>query len=533
MTNYTADFENSKAFFIIGSNTLEQHPIIAYKVRKVVREKGAKLVIADPREVPLTKIADIHLKIKPGSNIAILNGLMKVILDEDLWDKAYVQERTEGFDELKAMLDKVTPTWVEEITGVSWQQVQEAARMIAVNKPCALLYCMGITQHMTGHQNVLSCANLQMLLGNVGVPGGGVNPLRGQNNVQGACDMGGLPNVFTGYQVVINADIRKKFEQAWGVEALPGNVGLTVTEIVGGAGEKIKGLYVVGENPMVSDPDLNHVKESLGKLDILVVQDMFLTETAQLADVVLPAASFAEKDGTFTNTGRRVQRVRKAINAPGQARADWEIVCDLATRMGYPMQYAHPSDIMDEIASVTPIYGGISYDRIEEEGIQWPCPTKDHPGTKILHVGKFSRGLGKFSAVEYLPPSEQPDQEYPLIFTTGRSLFQYHTGSMTRRSAGMNTLAPAATVEIHPEDANRYGIQHGDQVKVSSRRGQVVAQASVGEKPLLGPPIPGVVFMTFHYGEASANFLTSPKIDPIAKIPEYKACAVKVEKVAA
>ncbi|GAK57391.1 molybdopterin oxidoreductase [Candidatus Vecturithrix granuli] len=532
MTNYTADFENSKAFFIIGSNTLEQHPIIAYKVRKVVREKGAKLVIVDPREVPLAKIADMHLKIKPGSNIAILNGLMKVILDEDLWDKAYVQERTEGFDELKAMLDKVTPAWVEEITGVSWQQVQEAARMIAVNKPCALIYCMGITQHITGHQNVLSCANLQMLLGNVGVPGGGVNPLRGQNNVQGACDMGGLPNVFTGYQVVINADIRKKFEQAWGVEALPANVGLTVTEMVGGAGKKIKGLYVVGENPMVSDPDLNHVKDSLEKLDILVVQDMFLTETAQLADVVLPAASFAEKDGTFSNTERRVQRVRKAIDPPGQARSDWEIVCDLATRMGYPMHYAHPSDIMDEIASVTPSYAGISYDRLEKDGIQWPCPTKDHPGTKILHVGKFSRGLGKFSAVEYLPPSEQPDQEYPLIFTTGRSLFQYHTGTMTRRSAGINTLAPEATVEIHPEDANKYGIADGDKVKVSSRRGQVVAQASVGQKPLVGSPIPGVVFMTFHYAEASANFLTSPKVDPIAKIPEFKACAVKVEKFA-
>lgn len=532
MTNYTGDFEQSNAFFIIGSNTLEQHPIIGYKIRKVMREKGAKLVVADPREVPLTRIADIHLKIKPGSNIAILNGLMKVILDEDLWDKEYVQERTEGFEDLKAMLDKVAPEWVAEITGVPWEQVQEAARMIAVNKPCALMYAMGITQHITGHQNVLSCANLQMLIGNVGVHGGGVNPLRGQNNVQGACDMGGLPNVYTGYQKVIDENIREKMAKAWGVESLPGNIGLTVTEMIGGAGEKVKGLYVVGENPMVSDPDLNHVKDNLGKLDILVVQDMFLTETAALADVVFPAVSFVEKDGTFTNTGRRVQRVRKAIEPIGQARADWEIVCDLAARMGYQMHYAHPSDIQDEIASVTPIYGGISYDRIEEEGLQWPCLTKDHPGTEILHVGKFSRGLGKFHAVEYLPPSEQPDSDYPLIFTTGRNLFHYHTGSMTRRSQGINTLVSEATVEMHPEDANRYGIADGDNVKVSSRRGAVTAKAAVGDKPLLGPPMPGVVFMTFHFAEASANFLTSPKIDPIAKIPELKACAVKVEKAA-
>ena len=528
MTNYTKDFEHSKCFFIIGSNTTEQHPIVGIKIREMVREKGAKLIVADPREIPLTRIADIHLKIKPGSNIAILNGLMKVILDEDLWNKEYVETRTEGFDDLKAMLDKVTPEWVEEITGVSYPEVRQAARMIAENSPAALLYAMGITQHMTGHQNVLSCANLQMLLGNVGVHGGGVNPLRGQNNVQGACDMGGLPNVYSGYQKVIDENIRGKMAKAWGVESLPGNVGLTVTEMTGG---KVKGLYVVGENPMVSDPHLNHVKKNLEGLDILVVQDLFLTETAQIADVVLPAVSFAEKDGTFTNTGRRVQRVRKAIEPIGDSKTDWEIVCDLATRMGYEMKYKSASDIFDEIAEVTPIYGGISYERIEEEGLQWPCPTPDHPGTEILHVGRFSRGLGKFHAVEYLPPSEQPDDDFPLILTTGRSLFHYHTGSMTRRSYGLNTLRPEATVEMHQEDASRYGIADGDSVKVSSRRGEVVAKAVVGEQPMLGPPIPGVSFMTFHFGEASANFLTSPKVDPIAKIPELKACAVKVEKI--
>ena len=532
MTNYTQDFEHSKAFFIIGSNTLEQHPIIGIKVRKVVRENGAKLVIADPREVPLTKIADVHLKIKPGSNIAILNGLMKVILDEDLWDREYVETRTEGFEEFKKMIDEVTPEWVEDITGVPYEEVQKAARILAQNSPCALLYAMGITQHMTGHQNVLSCANLQMLLGNVGVSGGGVNPLRGQNNVQGACDMGGLPNVFTGYQKVIDENVRKKFEDAWGVESLPGNIGLTVTEMMGGAGENVKGMYIIGENPMVSDPDTNHVRKQIEKFDILVVQDIFLTETAELADVVLPAVSFAEKDGTFTNTGRRVQRVRKAIDPIGDAHPDWQIICDLATKMGYKMAYDSPSEIMEEIVGVTPIYGGIRYERIEDEGLQWPCPTIDHPGTEILHVGRFSRGLGRFHVVEYLPPSEQPDDEYPLIFTTGRSLFHYHTGSMTRRAAGINKLAPEATVEIHQEDASKYRISDGDSVKVSSRRGEVIAKAVVGDKPLLGPPIPGVVFMTFHFGEASANFLTSPKIDPIAKIPELKACAVKIEKVA-
>jgi len=528
MTNYTQDFEHSKAFFIIGSNTLEQHPIIGIKVRKVIREQGAKLVVADPREIPLARIADVHLKIKPGSNIAILNGLMKVILDENLWDHEYVKTRTEGFDELKAMLDQVTPEWVEDITGVPYTEVQKAARIIATNSPCALMYAMGITQHLTGHQNVLSCANLQMLLGNVGIPGGGVNPLRGQNNVQGACDMGGLPNVFTGYQKVVDENIRQKMADAWGVDSLPGKVGLTVTEMTGG---KVKGLYVIGENPMVSDPHLNHVKESLNGLDFLVVQDIFLTETAQMADVVLPAVSFAEKDGTFTNTGRRVQRVRKAIEPIGQSRPDWEIACDLASRMGYDMHYADASAVFDEIARVTPIYGGISYARIEKEGLQWPCLTPDHPGTDILHVGRFSRGLGRFHAVEYLPPSEQPDDEYPFIFTTGRSLFHYHTGSMTRRAHGLNTLRPEATVELHPDDASKYGITDGDSVKVSSRRGAVTAKAQVGEKPLLGPPIPGVVFMNFHFAEASANFLTSPKLDPIAKIPELKACAVKIERL--
>ena len=408
--------------------------------------------------------------------------------------------------------------------------MQKAARIIATNSPCALLYAMGITQHMTGHQNVLSCANLQMLLGNVGVHGGGVNPLRGQNNVQGACDMGGLPNVFTGYQTVVDENIRQKMADAWGVESLPGKVGLTVTEMTGGM---VKGLYVIGENPMVSDPDINHVKKSLEALDMLVVQDIFLTETAQIADVVLPAVSFAEKDGTLTNTGRRVQRIRKAIEPIGQSRADWEIVCDLAARMGYEMSYKNTSEIFDEIASLTPIYAGISYERIEEEGLQWPCPSPDHPGTEILHVGRFSRGLGRFHAVEYLPQSEQPDENYPLIFTTGRSLFHYHTGTMTRRAQGINTLRPEATVELHPEDASKYGIADGDNVKVSSRRGEVVAKALVGDKPLLGPPIPGVVFMNFHFGEASANFLTSPKLDPIAKIPELKACAVKIERIAA
>ncbi|MHB8946180.1 MAG: molybdopterin oxidoreductase family protein, partial [Bacillota bacterium] len=409
----------------------------------------------------------------------------------------------------------------------------EAARTYARSGGSAIIYSMGITQHTTGTDNVQTVANLAMLTGNIGRPGTGVNPLRGQNNVQGACDVGALPNVFPGYQAVTNADARAKFEKAWAAK-LSDKPGLTVTEVINAAvrGE-IKGLYVMGENPMVSDPDLNHVREALGDLDLLVVQDIFLTETAKLADIVLPSTSFAEKDGTFTNTERRVQLVAKALEAPGEARADWVILNDLARRMGLGWDYRSVAQIMDEVADLTPIYAGVRWGRLVEggdahdKGLQWPVPSNDHPGTPILHTQKFSRGLGQFAAIDYLPAAEETDAQYPLVLSTGRMLFHYHTGTMTRRSKGLNWIRPEGYIEINPETATHYGIVDRDWVKVTSRRGTVVTRARVSE--ITGPR---VVFMPFHFAEAAANVLTNPAVDPRAKIPEYKVAAVKIERAA-
>lgn len=537
MTNSIDDItRQAKSIFIIGSNTTEQHPVIGIKIRRAVRE-GVKLVIADPRTIDIASYATMHLRHRPGTDIALLNGLMHVIIAEDLWDKEFVARRTEGFEEVKAVVEKYDPEWAAEITGLSADEIREAARILGTNKPGALLYAMGITQHTMGHQNVLACANLQMLLGNLGIPGGGVNPLRGQNNVQGACDMGALPNVFPGYQSVADDSIRAKFEKGWGV-TLSGQPGLTVTEIINGAETgRIKGMYIVGENPMMSDPDINHVEKCLKSLEFLVVQDIFLNETAQLADVVLPGVSYAEKEGTFTNTERRVQLIRQAIEPLGHSRADWEIVCQLARRMtgGKPSDpsaryggwdYTDPSAVMEELAALTPIYGGIAHLRLERKGLQWPCPDKDHPGTPILHVGKFSRGLGRFNAVEHLPPDELPDEDYPLVLTTGRVIYHWHGGTLTRRSQGLDAICPEALVEISPEDAAALGVADGELVRVTSRRGELVAKAEVVDRPRSG-----VVFMTFHFAEAAANLLTNPALDPMAKIPEYKVCAVRVESL--
>ncbi len=533
MTNSIDDItQQAEGFFVIGSNTTEQHPVIGMAIRQAVKRRGAKLIVADPRRIPLADFATIHLRHRPGSDIALLNSLMNVIISEELYDKTFVAERTEGFEDLKAKVSRYTPEMAAEITGVPSEQVREAARLLAGCKPAALLYAMGITQHTTGHQNVMSCANLQMLLGNMGVPGGGVNPLRGQSNVQGACDMGGLPNVYTGYQNVADDAARKKFEDAWGV-SLGNKPGLTVVEMLNKAEEgQIKAMYILGENPMLSDPDVNHVRRSLESLDFLVVQDIFLTETAELADVVLPGSSFVERTGTFTNTERRVQRVTPVIDPPGEARADWEILCDVAKRIqgqapdapyaGF--DYASPAEVMEEIAALTPSYGGIRHERLGSQGLQWPCPTVEHPGTPILHVGKFSRGLGRFMPADWLPPAEQPDEEYPLVLTTGRVLYHYHTGSLSRRAQGLAEHYPEGKVEVHPEDARRLGIAEGALVRVTSRRGSVTAKAEVTPRTQ-----PGLVFMTFHFAEAAANVLTIAALDPVAKIPEYKACAVRVE----
>jgi formate dehydrogenase alpha subunit len=528
MTNSLTEIANSEVLFLTGTNTTENHPIIAIKMKQAVMGGGAKLIVADPREIDMTRFAHIWLRHTPGTDVALINGLMHVIIEEGLYDKEYVQTRTEGFEDMREVLKRYTPAFVEGITGVPQEELRKAARLYAGAGRAAIFYAMGITQHVTGTDNVKSLANLAMLCGNVGIESGGVNPLRGQNNVQGACDLGALPNVFPAYQQTANAEARKKFEAAWKVSALQGTPGLTVTEMIPAAAKgDLKALYIMGENPMVSDPDLKHVEEALKNLAFLVVQDIFLTETAQLADVVLPAASFAEKDGTFTNTERRVQRVRKGVEPPGQARTDWEIIADIASRMGYEMRYRSAEEIFAEFTELTPSYAGISYKRLEREGgIQWPCPTPRHPGTPYLHKDKFVRGKGLFHAIEFIPPAELPDKDYPLLLTTGRVLYHYHTGSMTRRDDGLNFRYPEGHVEMHPVDAMEMGVEDGEKVRVTSRRGRIEMPVMVTSR---SPQ--GTVFIPFHFFEAAANRLTNPVLDPIGKIPEYKVCAVKVAKV--
>ena len=529
MTNSIPEFEaDTNCFLIIGSNTTEAHPLVASHVMKA-KERGAQIVVIDPRKTQIARLADLYLCPVPGADVAVINGLMNVIIEEGLADEAYIAERTEGYDEMKALVADYTPEKVEQISRIPAADLRTAARVYAGGKPAALLYTMGITQHTTGTDNVKSCANLAMLTGNVGVAGGGVNPLRGQNNVQGACDLGGLPNVYSGYQAVTVPAVKEKFEKAWGVTGLDDQVGLTVTEMIDAASDgRIRALYVMAENPMVSDPDLNHVRHCLEEVEFLVVQDIFMTETAKLADVVLPGASFAEKDGTFTGTDRRVQRVRKAIEPLGQSKADWEIVCELArTTKAGGFEFASAAEIMDEIAAVTPIYGGMSYDRLEKLGfLQWPCPEEKHPGTRYLHKGKFSRGLGHFHAIEYLEPAELPDRKYPYMLTTGRMMFHWHTGTMTRRSYKLDQEVPTAYVEMNPEDAKRIGVNGDRRVRVRSRRGEIQINVRITERIQ-----PGLIFIPFHFAEAAANTLTNAALDPIAKIPEYKVCAVQIQAV--
>ncbi len=463
-----------------------------------------------------------------GTDVAWINAMCNVIIKEHLFDREYIQQRTENFDELKEAVKDYTPVQAEKITSIPSELLIRAARLYAKTKKAMIVYSMGITQHTTGVDNVKSLANLAMLTGHVGFPSTGVNPLRGQNNVQGACDLGALPNVFSGYQNVDDGEVRDKFEKMWRVENLSAKPGLTVTEIFKKAREgKVKGLYIMGENPVISDPDSNHVREALQNLQLLVVQDIFLSDTAQYADVVLPAASFAEKDGTFTNTERRVQRIRKLIEPPGQARADWQIIPEIAKRCGYKeMDYSHPSQIADEIAKLTPIYGGISYDRLDPCGLQWPCPSKDHPGTVYLHKDRFAKGKGTFMPCVYIAPDELPDNEYNFALSTGRIYWHWHTGTMTRRTSTLDREVPRGYVEINPKDAEKLKIREGNRVKISSRRGQIETNVLVTEKVKEGS-----VFIPFHFREAAANVLTNPAVDPIAKIPEYKICAVKIEKM--
>jgi formate dehydrogenase major subunit/formate dehydrogenase alpha subunit len=536
--------EHAQAMLIIGSNTTEQHPVFGAKIRQAVLRRGAKLVVADPRKIDMTEFATLHVRQRPGSDVALLNGLMHIILEKGWEDRDFIAARTEGFEEFKATVMQYPPDTVTAITGVPVEPLYQAAEILAANKPMAVMWAMGITQHIVGVRNVMALANLQMLLGNLGVSGGGVNPLRGQNNVQGACDMGGLPNVFPGYQPVTDAKAREKFAAAWGLAkdegGLSDKAGMTVTEMIPAAGEgKIKALYILGEDPVMSDPNTRHIRECLEACEFIVLQEIFPSETSQYADVLLPGVSFAEKTGTFTNTERRVQMCRRAIEPQGEAREDWRITADLAKRMlaegGRQVEgsryagwgYGSTAEIMAEIAALTPSYAGVSHERLERgERLQWPVKSAEHPGTPILHVGQFPRGKGKFAPIDHIPPAELPDDDYPMILSTGRVLYHWHGGEMTRRAQGLMAVYGQALIEVNPGDAARLGLNGNRRVRVTSRRGSIEAEAWVTERV---PP--GMVYANFHFPEAAANELTIAALDPVSKIPEYKVCAVKVEAV--
>jgi formate dehydrogenase alpha subunit len=538
MTNSIDDIVDfAESIFVIGSNTTEQHPVIGNKIRQAVLQRGVKLIVVDPRKIDLTEFATLHLQLKSGTDVALLNGLMNIILQKGYEDKEFIAKKTENYDEFKTNILEYTPEIVSQISGVPVEQLYEAAEILGHSKPCALFWAMGITQHIVGVQNVRACANLQMMLGNVGVPGGGVNPLRGQNNVQGACDMGGLPNVYPGYQPVVNQKAKEKFESAWGTN-LSSEIGLTVTEMIPGIPEqKIKALYILGEDPILSDPDSNHVRHCLEELDFMVLQEIFPTETAYFADVLLPGVSFAEKTGTFTNTERRVQLVNQAIPPIIDAQWDWKITAEIAKRMmtvnnrsinldapyaGW--DYSSVDQIMAEIAALTPSYAGISFDRLQKgERLQWPVKSLEHSGTPILHKGQFARGMGLFAVTRHIPPYELPDEEYPFVLNTGRVLYHWHGGELTRRARGLLEVYGQSLVEINPEDAHKLGLGERSRIRVTSRRGQIEAEVWITDR------VPtGMVYANFHFPDVPTNALTISALDPVAKIPEYKICAVKI-----
>ncbi|MGL4669304.1 MAG: formate dehydrogenase subunit alpha [Methanobacteriaceae archaeon] len=530
MTNTIQDISESDCILVIGSNAIEQHPLIGRRIIQA-KEAGKKVIVFDPRYTPTAKLADLYVPFKSGGNIALINSLMNVIIEEGLEDKEFIEKRTKGYESVKEIVKNYSPEKMEAITEAPADLVREAAIMYAKADAAAILYSMGITQHTTGTDNVMSVSNLAMLTGNLGKRGAGVNPLRGQNNVQGACDMGALPVFYPGYQKVIEEDKGEKVSGIWGCGDLNCKPGLTVVEMMNAAHDgTVKGMYLMGENPMISDPDIKHVKESLENLDFFVVQDIFLTETAELADVILPATSWAEKDGTFTNTERRVQYVRKAIEPIGDSKPDWEIICEIAKRLGSDLfNFNSPQEVFEEVRTVTPQYAGMDQERLEKpEALHWPCPTEDHPGSPILHTEKFATpdGLGVFFPIEHRDPGEVPDDTYPLVLTTGRILFHWHTGSMTRRSKTLHTEVPTGYVEINPEDAENLGIKHKDMVKVSTRRGEIEIPARV-----TNDIIKGVIFIPFHFAECAANVLTSAEnLDPASKMPEFKVSAAAVEK---
>jgi formate dehydrogenase alpha subunit len=543
MTNSIADVHTADVLLVTGSNTTEAHPIIGLEMKAAVRKHGAQLILIDPRNIELASFARLHLRPRSGTDVAALNAMAHVIIAEGLARQDFIATRTENYGALEAAVRECTPQWGEDISGIPADLIVEAARMYASANNAAIFWAMGITQSSHGVDNVRALANLALLTGNFGRPGTGLNPLRGQNNVQGACDVGGLPNVLTGYQPVSDPAVRARFESAWQTPfPLAEKPGLTVTDMMNAAVEgRIKALYILGENPLLSDPNLTHVEQALEALDFLAVQDIFLNETGQVADVVLPAVSFAEKEGTFTNTERRVQLVRPVLPVRGEARPDLQILCEVGSRLSgsQPVTsaagavrpvtdwgYGNASAVWDEIAALTPSLAGISHARLEAGGTQWPCPSPDHPGTPILHREKFTRGLGRFTAITFREPIENPDEEYPFVLNTGRMLQHWHGGTMSRRSAGLDALVPEGDIQINPADGKALAIETGDEIRVTSRRGSVTGRARLTERSPRG-----MVFITFHFAETPTNVLTGEAVDPVAKIPEYKVSAVKIEKV--
>jgi formate dehydrogenase alpha subunit len=523
MTNSIADTKKTDLFFMVGSNPDTSHPTIGLRIHQAL-DRGAKLVVVDPRRTKLAERADLWLRIVPGTDVAFLNGMMQVILEEDLWDKKFVEERTEDFDELVRLVKKYTPEMVEKITGINETQLRQAARMYAAEGRNATFWGMGITHYVTGTDRVKSIANLAMLCGKIGKEGTGCNPLRGQNNVQGACDVGALFNTLPGYGGLENDELFDKYEKLWGIK-LPRRPGKPATEVWENVFKgNIRGLYIFGEDPAVADANIAHVQAALEKADFLVVQDIFLTDTAKMADVVLPAACFAEKDGTFTCTERRVQRIRKAVEPPGEAKADWQIISLLSQRMGYPMSYNSASEIFDEICQLLPQYKGLSYERLEKVGLQWPVPDQNHPGTAVLHTETFTRGKGMFIAEDYIPPVELPDDEYPLLFTTGRDLARYNFSSMTGKTPQIDEISPECFAEVHPGDAERLGLKEKNWVRLTSRRGSVQVRATITDRSQ-----EGTIFCTYNHLKALVNMLTLDALDRLSRTPEYKLCAIKVE----
>jgi len=537
MSNAIAEMPDLECFMVIGSNTAETHPVIATFLKQAVVRQGARLIVVDPRQTEMTHFAELWLREKPGTDTALFSAMAHVIVAEKLYDATFVAARTEGFEEYAVSLAEKTPEWAAVITGVPAEDIRWAARIYAGAQAAAMYWGMGISQSTHGTDNTLTLTNLALLCGHIGRPGTGLNPLRGQNNVQGCSDMGGVPNFYTAYQPVTDPAVRASFEAAWGVP-LPAEPGLTATEMVDGVlTGQVRGWYVMGENPLMSEPNQAHARHAVEHLEFFVAQDIFFNETNVYADVILPAASFAEKDGTFTNSDRRVQRVRQALPPPGQARADWEIIADLARRTIGRWQtsnvkrqtsivnwtYPSPSAIWDEMRELTPDFGGITYARLEREGgVHWPCPSPDHPGTPYLFADDFPRGRGKFWPVEYGTASELPDADYPFLLSTGRVLYHWHGGTMTRVSA-LDAAWPECTVEMHSRDAARLGLASSDWVDVASRRGTITARLLVTDRS----PI-GMIFIPFHFAAAAANVLTDNRLDPRAKIPDYKVCAVRV-----